>query len=1219
MAAIASNRDIMEIIKNASEQIPMYIQTVTIVAQSIESLNTINIKSLQKGASNAQRLTIVIDSYITALDEMLLKLDFVNTVDTGLTSKLNSLTGKGGLIGDEKSGIIGMVTSFSALSDNILSVGKKTLKMKFFGKIIASGVKTIISVAASIVEQIEKSGLAKKEIDATWAININKILDALKSICTTLLSLALLIPLAIIAGAAVMLGMIVFSMIIMGITAFIALIGMIDISNVIESVDNLLSVLKSIEKIVLHLILLALLIPLGILAGAIVLVGLIFLSIVLITISLILWGLGTLLDSMQLPKLIGEIVKALLLLNVVILLLLLTAALMILLQLVAGAVKFSIIWTFLGQLAILLVVLLVVGLALSAAGTYLAPVAAAMIIAVGAIALVVGLILLIAVFLWLLQNIYIDKKAIEKNVQKIMETIYMILETIFNSAFEAGGGQKSDSWFEQILSFMGGAVKQLLSAIMAVFLLAITLVAIGLILFIAVELRILQEIDLAQDKITENVNLVISTAFMVIDSIFGSPVTPEQDTPEGWFESVLKWAGGTFLTIIKAILAVLFLALTLISITLVLFIATELRVLQMLDLKPDKVRENVTLVIDTAFLVIDSIFGSPEHPEEDTPEGWFESIFKWVGGTFLTIIKAIMAVYFLALTLISITLILFIASELKAIQNMYLDQKTIEQNIQIVIDTAQLVVDSLFDRKDDKPSDPSSKGFFITLLEFFSQPLADIFTALMAIAFLVLIVIAIALILFIATELQTLQEMILDPTMITMNVQTVIDTAQMVVNTLFDPSDDKEDKPSNKGFFLTILEFLCKPLADIFTAIMAIGFLALIVVAIALIINIAKQLQEIEKIQLNAATVKKKTSDVINAAKHVINAVIQPDDSKPKAAKGIFRKILRMVLPSSLLDMIDAMMAIGFLALAKSAVGLVGEIATNLTAIAKLPSMNGINGKVDQVISGARSVINKIINNGGGISRKDAEELSYIGGRIERMIGIMRTLGNLAKATNSVTQVDKGRAQQTQKSIDLVLGLLDSVAKNSKSDINVTRAKLNQLDYLQRIIRRFNDINDVDIKNSEAVLKNYSAFLDKIGSSNLEGIKTTTNLFAKMAELSKSINGDFQGLADTLNDKIAPLLEELKKVMEDVQVKIEQVGSDVSSSVYASSQDSLTSSEMAAQTSREMPNATPEQKSLFTQKRMDQQAQRQSNDLASKLDELIDMFRNGEAYVRRHY
>lgn len=592
-----------------------------------------------------------------------------------------------------------------------------------------------------------------------------------------------------------------------------------------------------------------------------------------------------------------------------------------------------------------------------------------------------------------------------------------------------------------------------------------------------------------------------------------------------------------------------------------------------------------------------------------------------VFGGVISLLAPIIPFILVGLALVSTLIIAIglIIMLLKVLEVMDLDTEKITKNIQTVLDISKMIIDSIFNSDEKSKEDDKPKPWYESVLNWLGGTISPVIRAILSVAFLALIFVSIALITLIATSLRLLQILNLDPARIAINVAIVMETAKMIIDSIFEPVDDKEDKPSNKGFFLTILEFLCKPLADIFTAIMAIGFLALIFVSIALITAIAGQLKMIEKIQLNANTIKKNTSDVIDAAKHVINAIIQPDDSQPKEANGIFRKILEMVLPSNMLGMIDAMMAIGFLALAKSAVGLVGEIAMNLTTIANLPSMNGITNKVDSVINGARSVINKIINNNDEIDDDQAEKIVGTVECMNKMIHAIRSIEHLADVTNTIKIISEPRIQQIRQSINYVTDLLNGIIEDSKTDFNEVQQRLDQLNYLQNIIYKLNNIDDKHVENSEAILKNYSSFIDKVNSINLENIKTTTNLFGKMAELSSSINGDFQGLAEALNDKIAPLLEELKEVMSEMQIKIEQTGSDISSSVYASSKGTLSTQEMAAQTSREMPSSSQAEQDRITERRMAEQAQRQSNDLASKLDELIDMFRNGEAYVRGHY
>ena len=556
---------------------------------------------------------------------------------------------------------------------------------------------------------------------------------------------------------------------------------------------------------------------------------------------------------------------------------------------------------------------------------------------------------------------------------------------------------------------------------------------------------------------------------------------------------------------------------------------------------------------------------------------------------------------------------------LKVLEIIDLDTKKITKNVKTVLDISKMIIDSIFDSDEKAKEDDKPKPWYESVLNWFGGTISPIIRAVLSIAFLTLIFISIALILMIATSLRLLQILNLDPTQIVTNVEIVIDTAKRVINSLFDSKDDKEDQPSNKNFFLTLMEFFCQPFAMIFGAIMSIGFLALTIVSIALILMIAAELQAIQKLNLDPGKIKDTVTGIVKAAKAVINSIMKPVDSDdevdsdPKPAKEIFRKILQMVLPTGLSNMIDALMAIGFLALAKSAIGLVGDIAVNLTSILKLPSMEGIEQKVGTIIKTAKYIIGRIINNDDEINKDSVEKFKDVCNNMESMILTINKIGDLSDTVNSLKPININSVSQTQKSFDIVVSLLDSITMKSKSDINTTQRKLNQLSEMQIIIQKFNNVTSTDIKNSEAMLKNYSNFLDKVDNSNLEGLQTTTNLIGKMAELSKSINGDFQGLADALNEKIAPLLEELKKSLEEIKELTQHSetttwrNNSVENNVQPSKQELYNSVENNVQPSKQELEKKKEQSLMLTNS---------INDVSSKLSELIDMFENGDARVR---
>lgn len=768
---------------------------------------------------------------------------------------------------------------------------------------------------------------------------------------------------------------------------------------------------------------------------------------------------------------------------IIMVIMLVVAAILLVIQQIASKLQVGTIILFILGLLAFAVVMGLLGLGCAAIGTYLLPAAAAIILVFVTIMILVGVILITAVMLFLLQKIELDFDKIKENVLLIMSTCKTIVESLFGPEDETEPEESDKGFIQVIFESLGGGIAMILQALLAVAYLALMMVAILLILLIAVMLRLLQELDLDTNKIMQNVGIVMDTAQAVIDSIFDPKDDKKDDaSSKGFFASLLEYLGTGILKILQAIMAVAYLALILVAILLIDFIAAELRILQEIELNESKITENIGIVMDTAQSVIDAVF-DPGDDKGDNPsnKGFFYDLLNFCCPALAKIFGAILSIAYLALILVAILLVDFIAAELLILQKITLNEEKIRENVGIVMDTAQMVVDCIFDPEDDKEDKPTSKGFFMAILDFFCPALAKIFGAIMSIAYLALIIVAIMLIVGIAKELEYLQEIVLDEELIRTNVQTVIDTANMVTSSIFDPVDDKEDNPSSKGFFLSLLELFCKPLADIFEAIMAIAYLALIIVAINLICEIARQLEYIAQLQIDEETIKSNVQKVVSAAKCVINAIFQKDNTKPEEGKGIFRKLLKMILPSRLLEFLDAIMAIGYLSLIKTCVGLVGEIAQNLTAIMKLPSMNGISDKVGVVISTARTVINAVLY-GGKPGKKEMKRLGEAAeeaeGYLYRVQRLPNLLGELIRRFEDLKEMGKETEDKAVAVITSLTNIVNQFDKMSSGALNKANQSNKVLSSITKTVRDINrvQVNEAQIKNIKALMLNIIRF-----------------------------------------------------------------------------------------------------------------------------------------------
>ena len=821
----------------------------------------------------------------------------------------------------------------------------------------------------------------------------------------------------------------------------------------------------------------------------------------------------------------------------------------------------------------------------------------------------VTLILVLAGMLKLLQELNLDPPKIQESVETIFNTTHMVI----NALWDRSDDKSNDSGrttLGKLLAFLGmNDLADIVDMLLAIAFLALSVMTIGLITVLALDLALLQSINLNPSKIQKNVETVCNTASLVISALWGRKDDKNNPSNRSSLGKLLAFLGMDDLAdIIDMLMAIAFLALSVMAIGLVTVLALDLALLQTINLKPNKIKENVETVCDTATLVIDQLWGRKDNKSGRSERGGLFKLLKFLGmDDMASIIDMLMAVAFLALSVMAIGLVTTLALQLSCLQKLDLNPPKIKENVVIVCDTAMTVIDTLWDRPDDKNNESKrDKGLFGNVLSFFGMDqMLSIIDMLMAVAFLALALLAIQLIVGLANELKKLGEMTLDRETIIQNVILCIDCAQIVTNELWDRPDDKNNPSKKQGIIDVILNFFAPELVQILNALMAIAFLALTLAAIKLIVKLASELMKINAINFDEAGIKKKLRTVMSCSKLVIDEVNRKDTSKQKQGKGFLRKLLEMVLPDSLLQMIDAIMAIGFLAMALTAVGLVGQIAKHLSTIAKLPSMDGIERKTKQVIGTARSVISYVMSKGGTF-----DEDSYVAdveGILHNLIKSMKTIYDLALNLCNFNKITWNRhlgpaKERGQQIINSAVSLLNTI-NNSKYDHNKALNRLKLFNYMYTIIKQSTSFSEKDAKNSEKITNNYVRFLDKINTVDLEHLKTAERLFQNLAKFSETINGNFDKLADSLNEKVAPLLEELKERLDQINGVIDQSAKDIQQTTLETSGTGATGA--SEETIQRVAGDDEEKRNIFDQVR--EKARQDSKKQYNSMQDIMDI------------
>lgn len=132
------------------------------------------------------------------------------------------------------------------------------------------------------------------------------------------------------------------------------------------------------------------------------------------------------------------------------------------------------------------------------------------------------------------------------------------------------------------------------------------------------------------------------------------------------------------------------------------------------------------------------------------------------------------------------------------------------------------------------------------------------------------------------------------------------------------------------------------------------------------------------------------------------------------------------------------------------------------------------------------------------------------------------------------------------KNMEIVFYDIPSILSKAVDEFKMNTSKSKKIGLLigtiedvQDVLKDFN-VSNSQVENQKKMTENYIKFLDKIDKVDNSNLKTSVSLFEQMARLSESISGNFDGLAQAINDKIAPLLEELNKLLEEVPEKIKE-------------------------------------------------------------------------------
>ena len=150
-------------------------------------------------------------------------------------------------------------------------------------------------------------------------------------------------------------------------------------------------------------------------------------------------------------------------------------------------------------------------------------------------------------------------------------------------------------------------------------------------------------------------------------------------------------------------------------------------------------------------------------------------------------------------------------------------------------------------------------------------------------------------------------------------------------------------------------------------------------------------------------------------------------------------------------------------------------------------------------------------------------------GRDSKVANVINTSKTLMEVVGGIAKDIVSFAKNEYKGPD------GKVVKLGETDIDQAGTNIQAI--LTKLVDAAGSVEEVNLKNFDKFSGSYGKFIEKINTVDLAKLTAANNMMKNLSEFSKSINGNFDKLADTINEKLIKALEELKDVLEKTEGK----------------------------------------------------------------------------------
>ena len=174
-----------------------------------------------------------------------------------------------------------------------------------------------------------------------------------------------------------------------------------------------------------------------------------------------------------------------------------------------------------------------------------------------------------------------------------------------------------------------------------------------------------------------------------------------------------------------------------------------------------------------------------------------------------------------------------------------------------------------------------------------------------------------------------------------------------------------------------------------------------------------------------------------------------------------------------------------------------------------------------------------VINNLEDMNRRSRKAL-------ETVMSSCSGLKNLVDAVKEVSKYDNAKIiTEVGKVSTFVTEYISVYSKiTGENGIKSNKVSEERFEMFKDFIEETKKFTSIKSDALKANVDSFTTFVDKANSIDTDKIKTVKDMFAEMTELSKSMKGDFDKLADVLSDKLVVVLEKLQETISGIPTNV---------------------------------------------------------------------------------